>query len=117
MAYRFTATGGSCGPITNRGVPSGDAKGVLRAPRARVAAPVTGVRGAPPPRTGSPGATVSWGGAFAASGAAPRRAAARSYSVYDAIKRYQNAIVPPRASQTGGARPGTLTKGVLAAAR
>ena len=74
--------------ITNRGVPSGDAKGVLRALGARVAAPVTGVRGAPPPRTGSPGAVVSWGGVFAASGAAPRRAAARGYSAHDAIKRY-----------------------------
>ena len=58
---------------------------VLRALGARVAAPVTGVRGAPPPRTGSPGAVVSWGGVFAASGAAPRRAAARGYSAHDAI--------------------------------
>ena len=86
--------------ITNRGDPPGDAKGVLRAPRARVAAPVTGVRGAPPPRTGSPGAVVSWGGVFAASGAAPRRAAARGYSAHDAI----NAIKTHRANIQCGKR-------------
>ena len=86
--------------ITNRGVPSGDAKGVLRALGARVAAPVTGVRGAPPPRTGSPGAVVSWGGVFAASGAAPRRAAARGYSAHDAI----NAIKTHRANIQCGKR-------------
>ena len=66
-------------------MPAINCKAVLRAPSARVAAPVTGVRGAPLPRTGSPGAVVSWGGVFAASGAAPRRAAARGYSAHDAI--------------------------------
>ena len=86
--------------ITNRGHPPGDAKGVLRALGARVAAPVTGVRGAPPPRTGSPGAVVSWGGVFAASGAAPRRAAARGYSAHDAI----NAIKTHRANIQCGKR-------------